>query len=117
MFFGPYKDGYALYTVARDGTPNIYRIRYTNTSDVAPIVSEITVNATNPLEVVINEVLLFSASNTTDNDGDRMRFEWDFGDGTNATRRNPTKQYKQKGKKPSKKNNLCMTHSLSQCIS
>ena len=89
MFFGPYKGTRALYVVSRSEGQNIRRIRYTGTTNRAPI-AKIAVTST---KVLRNEVIVFDGSGSSDPDGDTLAYLWDFGDGTSSTAQKPSKSY------------------------
>jgi glucose/arabinose dehydrogenase/PKD repeat protein len=77
MFFGPYKDTQALYFMARSSGQNVRRIRYTSSSNRAPTA----VISVAKESVSVNEVVVFKGSDSSDADGDALKFLWNFGDG------------------------------------
>lgn len=81
MFFGPYKDTQALYVISRGSDQAIRRIRYTGSTNTAPV-ANITVSN---IIVDINEAIEFDGSGSFDEAGEEITFLWDFGDGQNST--------------------------------
>lgn len=81
MFFGPYKDTQALYIISRGTDQAIRRIRYTNSTNGAPVanitVSDDTVNT--------NVAITFDGSGSSDGAGEEITFLWDFGNGDTST--------------------------------
>lgn len=57
-------------------------------------------NAGGNQEVCSGQSVLFDASASTDEDGDLLRYSWDFGDGTGSSVVNPTKTYEMPGTYP-----------------
>ncbi len=77
MHFGPYKDTQALYYVTRE-TNELRRIAYTGAANRSP-------TAVATAKPTFGEAPLrvrFNGSRSSDPDGDRLTYEWDFGDGT-----------------------------------
>jgi PKD repeat protein len=81
LFFGPYKDTQALYLISRGTDQAIRRIRYTGSTDAAPV-ANITVS---DVAVDINEAIQFDGSGSTNDAGEAFTFLWDFGDGETST--------------------------------
>lgn len=78
LTFGPAGDTRALYYTTYDNGGEVRRIRYTGQVNRPPAAA-VTASPTSgpaPLDVE------FDASASTDPDGDALRFEWDFGDGS-----------------------------------
>ncbi|MFA4833968.1 MAG: lamin tail domain-containing protein [Patescibacteria group bacterium] len=46
-----------------------------------------------PKEIVVGQPILFDSSDTIDEDGDKLKFSWDFGDGINLTLASPEHTY------------------------
>jgi glucose/arabinose dehydrogenase len=93
LFFGPYKGGQALYIVSRSSGQNVRRIRYTASSNRAPV-ADIKPSKT---RVGVNEKITFDGSDSMDPDGDGLTFLWDFGDGTTSTEKSPIKSFAKLG--------------------
>jgi PKD repeat protein len=94
LFFGPYMSTQALYYVQyTGGVQKIRRIRYTGSTNRAPV-AVITVPKT---QFALNEVIPFRGDNSTDPDGDAMTYLWDFGDGRTSTLTNPSISYSVNG--------------------
>jgi glucose/arabinose dehydrogenase/PKD repeat protein len=89
MFFGPYQSTQALYYVTKDVGVNIRRIRASNNSDRAPK-AVITVSKT---EAPVNNPIQFFGSSSSDPNGDRLTYLWNFGDGRTSTEVNPVRSY------------------------
>jgi PKD repeat protein len=106
IFFGPYKDGQALYVISRGPGQSIRRIRYTGNENVAPV-ANFTVTDT----ADVNEMLVFDGSGSFDGDGDAITFLWDFGDGGESTQRTANHTYKEYGQYTVK---LTVTDTLGQ---
>jgi len=56
-----------------------------------------TANAGENRIICANEVVIFNAGNSRDPEGGLLKYNWEFGDGTNAEGLNPTKIYKTAG--------------------
>jgi PKD repeat protein len=80
MFFGPYNDTKALYVISRGTDQAIRRIRYTGSTNSAPV-ANITVSA---VTADINEVIEFDGSGSSDADNEDITFLWDFGEATST---------------------------------
>jgi glucose/arabinose dehydrogenase len=93
MFFGPYKDTQAMYIVARSSGQNVRRIRYTGNTNRAPEAKIFTTKK----GAIVNEVIPFIGSNSSDPDGDTLIFLWNFGDGRTSTEVNPLLSYARQG--------------------
>jgi PKD repeat protein len=93
MFFGPYKDTQALYIFKMGGTDNIWRIRYTGTTNIPPVA---TIQVQDIL-VDIGDVVSFNGSRSYDKDNDTLTYEWDFGDGDFSQEANPIHVYEKPG--------------------
>ena len=93
MFFAPYKNTKALYYLSRAGGFNVRRIRYIANENQPPT-AVISVAKTN---YQVKEVAAFSASLSSDPEGDNIRFSWKFGDGRTSTQTNPKVQYSKVG--------------------
>ena len=76
MFFAPYKNTKALYYLSRGGGFNVRRIAYVRTANQPPN-AVIFVAKTN---YNVTDIVAFSASNSSDPEGDTIRYVWDFGD-------------------------------------
>jgi PKD repeat protein len=107
MFFGPYKNTQALYIVSRSNGQNIRRIRYTASTNKAPVATASASKTT----VNVNEVIAFKGSDSSDADGDKITFLWDFGDGQTSKDSNPSRSYTKEGQY---KVTLTVTDSKSQ---
>ena len=81
LFFGPYKDTQALYVISRGTGQAIRRIRYTGSTNGAPI-ANITVSDDT---VDINEIIQFDGSGSFDEAGEAITYLWEFGDGQTST--------------------------------
>lgn len=93
MFFGPYKNTKALYVVSRSSGQNVRRIRYTGSSNRAPVaVIKPSATRINP-----NGKIVFDGSGSSDQDGDSLKFEWNFGDGGTSTEKSPTHTFTKEG--------------------
>lgn len=96
IFFAPYGNTQAMYYVSRKmGGQNIRRIRYIGGTNRAPIAA-ITVPK---IVYNVNEVIALSGSNSSDPDGDPLRYFWNFGDGRTSTLPNPVISFDQMGPK------------------
>ena len=93
MFFGPYKSTQALYIVSRSEGQNVRRIRFTSSTNVAPVA----VASASKTSATVNEVLSFKSSDSSDPDGDAISFLWDFGDGQSSKVANPKHSYGKQG--------------------
>lgn len=93
MFFGPYKSTQAMYVVSRSEGQNVRRIRYTASTNRAPIA----VASASKLVVNVNEVITFKGSDSSDADGDTITFLWDFGNGQTSKDTNPSRSYSKQG--------------------
>ena len=93
MFFGPYKSTQAMYVVSRSEGQNVRRIRYTASTNKAPIA----VASASKLVVNVNEVITFKGSDSSDADGDTITFLWDFGNGQTSKDTNPSRSYSKQG--------------------
>ncbi|KAG7368210.1 PKD domain containing protein [Nitzschia inconspicua] len=75
MWFGPYKDGMALYLSKYGNKETVVRIRYTGSTNKPP----------HPLfdfRFETDARVQFDAGRSFDPENDTMTFEWDFGDGS-----------------------------------
>ena len=80
IFFGPYKDTQALYVISRNEGQSIRRIRYTGSSNRAPVaVIDTSTNTTG-----VGEIVSLDGRKSSDADGDELSYFWDFGDGTTS---------------------------------
>jgi PKD domain len=93
LFFGPYNDTQAMYYVTRGGGDNVRRIRYIGGANDAPT-AVIKVSKT---VYAVNETIPFNGTASTDPDGDKLTFLWNFGDGRTSNIANPILSYKLKG--------------------
>ncbi|AFZ68243.1 PQQ-dependent sugar dehydrogenase [Deinococcus peraridilitoris] len=76
LMFGPYNDTQALYYLTYAGGGEVRRISYVfNRAPQASATASVT-SGTLPLEIT------FDAGQSSDPDGDPLRFRWDFGDGS-----------------------------------
>jgi PKD repeat protein len=94
MFFGPYNGTQALYIFKMGGDNNVWRIRYTGSTN-APPVANIVVNST---QVKEGEIVAFNGSTSYDIDDTKLGFEWDFGDGDFSMEKNPIHVYEDPGR-------------------
>mmetsp|Transcript_20030 Transcript_20030/g.21475 ORF Transcript_20030/g.21475 Transcript_20030/m.21475 type:complete len:1023 (+) Transcript_20030:179-3247(+) len=97
MFFGPYKDTQALYVIARDGTEQVTRIRYTEDVDNTPPIPIIILKDLN-YQYTVGELFEFDGSTSTDAEGGYLEYAWNFDDGTTSTKRKPTHTFEEPGK-------------------
>lgn len=81
LFFGPYNDTQALYVISRGTGQAIRRIRYTGSTNGAPV-ANITISDD---AVDINESIEFDGSGSFDEAGEEITYLWEFGDGGNST--------------------------------
>lgn len=93
MFFGPYNGTQALYIFKMGATNNIWRIRYTGSTNSVPV-PDIGVDQT---VVDIGEIVSFNGSESFDVDDVDLNFEWDFGDGAFSQEENPIHVYEEPG--------------------
>jgi glucose/arabinose dehydrogenase len=93
LFFGPYKNSQAMYYIHQSGGQNVRRIRYTSNSNRSPKAVIFLARK----GVVVNEVIPFIGSNSSDPDGDTLTFLWNFGDGRTSTKVNPLLSYSRLG--------------------
>jgi PKD repeat protein len=93
MFFGPYKSTQALYIVSRSEGQNVRRIRYTASTNKAPVA----VASASKMTVKVNEVIAFKGSDSSDADGDKITFLWNFGNGQTSKDANPNHSYTKQG--------------------
>ena len=92
MWFGPYKDTQALYLTKFGNHDTVIRIRYNGIVNTPP-------NPAFDFNYNGEAIVEFDASGTSDPEGDKLEYEWDFGDGS-ALRVNETivsHQYEQRG--------------------
>jgi PKD repeat protein len=93
IFFGPYKDTQAMYVISRNEGQSIRRIRYTGSSNRAPVA-----NITSSMNHGgVNDVIVFNGSGSSDPDGDDISYLWDFGDGTTANEEIPEHSFSERG--------------------
>lgn len=93
MFFGPYKGSQALYIFKMGGSNNVWRIRFTGSTNVPPVAKiELPDN-----HVDVGTVVAFNGSQSIDPEGEGLSFEWDFGDGVLSMAENPIHVYKNPG--------------------
>lgn len=97
MFFGPYEDKQALYVIARDGSEQIIRIRYTEDVDNTPPIPKIKLNDLN-YNYTVGEIFKFDGSKSSDADGDDLSYAWDFNDGTTSKAAKPNHAFEKPGK-------------------
>lgn len=117
LFFGPYKDTQALYIVSRSSGQNVRRIRYTGSTNRAPVAilsqgnsssssnsSVVTNNAASTASILDtklslqrNEPINWDGSSSFDPDGDVLSFAWEFGDGMTSTEEKPVHTYSDLG--------------------
>jgi PKD domain len=94
-FFGPYKDTQALYYVSRDKvTFNVRRIYYTGSTNNVP---KAAITGLKMSSYIINDIVRFKGLESIDNDGDKLKFFWDFGDGQTSSEMNPNIRYSKRG--------------------
>ncbi|KAG7366000.1 PKD domain containing protein [Nitzschia inconspicua] len=93
MFFGPYKDTQALYIFKMGGSDNVWRIRYTGSTNLPPV-AKIGVD-----DQFVDEgaIVSFNGSLSFDPAGDDLAFEWDFGDGSFSKEKSPIHVYSESG--------------------
>jgi PKD repeat protein len=96
MFFGPYKNTQALYVVARGEGQTISRIRYTGSTNRAPV-ANIKVGGDGSSQVAVGETIILDGSGSNDADGDELDFLWDFGDGESSRGTSPQHSYSGRG--------------------
>jgi len=97
IFFGPYKDTQALYVIARDGSEQVTRIRYTEDVDNRPPIPKIKLKDLD-YNYTVGEIFEFDGSSSSDVDGDDLNYVWNFDDGTTSTEREPKHAFEIPGK-------------------
>jgi glucose/arabinose dehydrogenase/PKD repeat protein len=93
-FFGPYKSTQALYYLSREKTSmNVRRIYYTGSNNQVP---KAKISGIQKLYIV-GEIIKFKGELSSDADGDKLTYLWNFGDGSKSTAVNPQYKYKVRG--------------------
>jgi glucose/arabinose dehydrogenase len=93
MFFGPYNGTQALYIFKMGGENNVWRIRYTGSTNIPPV-ANITVS---DQQVDVGSVVAFNGDKSYDPENEGLEFEWDFGDGGLSQEENPIHIYTKPG--------------------
>ena len=98
MFYAPYKGTTSLYYLSRAGGFNVRRITYVGNANQPPN-AVIYVARTN---YKVKDIVAFSASNSSDPEGDKIQYSWNFGDSSRdlsarSTQINPKIQYTKEG--------------------
>jgi PKD repeat protein len=93
MFFGPYKGTQALYIFKMGGDDNVWRIRYTGSTNVPPV-ANITIS---DQQVDVGAVVAFSGNQSFDPENLGLQFEWDFGDEELSMEESPIHVYSEPG--------------------
>ena len=107
MFFGPYEDSQALYVIKFGNHDTVLRIRYTGIHNEPPLVNfEI-----EDRQYDVGEKVRFDGSYSEDPEGDKLTFNWYFGDGGKSKAESPTHRYVEPG---SYKVTLIVADSLNQ---
>ncbi|KAL3913617.1 MAG: hypothetical protein SGILL_006417, partial [Bacillariaceae sp.] len=92
MFFGPYKGTQALYIMKYGNSDTVVRIRYTGSVNIPP-----TAAFTVPKgPFAIGDTVQFSTT-STDEDGEELMHDWDFGDDSTSTNENPSHVFESPG--------------------
>jgi glucose/arabinose dehydrogenase len=92
LAFGPYGSKTALY-YANYGAGQIRRIIYTADANRAPVARIDASPTFGPLDLRV----AFDAGASTDPDGDRLTYAWDFKDGASSTNDNPVHTFTREG--------------------
>lgn len=78
MVFGPHLSGQALYYTSYGDGGGVHRVTFSGSANRAPNAVLTSSPRSGPLPLQVS----FNASASSDPDGDPLRYEWDFGDGT-----------------------------------
>ena len=92
MFFGPSKEGQALYFISVSDL-SVRRIRYLGTSNLGPIARA----KAFPETILLGDSVYFDGTDSSEPAGNALRFLWVFGDGVNSTEPNPVHAYNHTG--------------------
>jgi Glucose / Sorbosone dehydrogenase/PKD domain len=93
MFFGPYNGSQALYIFKMGGSDNVWRIRYTGSTNVPPVATI----GVDDRYVDVGAIVAFNGSQSVDPEGEGLVFEWDFGDGDLSMEESPIHVYSNPG--------------------
>ncbi len=93
LTIGPDTNLYAVYLDFKTRTGQVRRFRALEGSNNPPIVRASVSLSGGNIPLVVN----FSSVGTADPDGQQLQYNWDFGDGTSSTEKNPSHVYTKVG--------------------